>query len=54
MSAADPEHVRDLLREELADWTGGPSGLHLPPFPAAPPPPGVWPCTTRPPARPCC
>ncbi|MCL8015257.1 pitrilysin family protein [Streptomyces sp. AS02] len=36
----EPDRVLTAVREELADWTGGPSGLTLPPFPRPEPTPG--------------
>ncbi|SDO56412.1 Predicted Zn-dependent peptidase [Streptomyces sp. cf386] len=40
LGGQDPDRVLAAVREELAEWTGGPSGLTLPPFPRPEPTPG--------------
>ncbi|MET9965528.1 insulinase family protein [Streptomyces sp. NPDC006356] len=40
LSGESTERVLARVREELDAWSGGPSGLHLPPFPRREPAPG--------------
>lgn len=40
LSGESPHRVLARVREELDAWSGGPSGLHLPPFPRREPAPG--------------
>ncbi|MCF1596643.1 M16 family metallopeptidase [Streptomyces muensis] len=40
LSGESTERVLAGVREELGAWSGGPSGLHLPPFPRREPAPG--------------
>ncbi|RIH62155.1 insulinase family protein [Streptomyces sp. SHP22-7] len=40
MTGEEPDRVLDRVHAELGAWTGGPSGLSLPPFPRSAPAPG--------------